>query len=284
MKKSKSIIQLSLSALFVFGMLASCSEESDTVMAPEQAGEETVEIVQMPSEAELVNSVETGEVVEDISNLPFPKQSTSNARVAAGGVTDYVDFNDQMALSIIPDQAQYTFASSPFYIQQVGNAWVHVKENNSGNYSPALKSNYGHYHLSYQNFTPCVKPNGQFGKPHGGGCMNINPVLEPRKVDTHHGTQWIKIYAYDYDHPKRTFDLLEIKVTNGPIQLWYKKAGGNWYKWSSLGTGTWNLSAYSTGITEVLISGTGNSSIGFDNVKVTIPVTNPPFNPTTLIE
>ena len=196
----------------------------------------------------------------------------AHARPAVAGTTDYVDFNAEMALTIIPDYAASTFATAPFYIQQVGSARVHVKENNSGNYKPAFKSNYGHYHLSYQNFAPCIRQNGQFGKPVGGGCASIDPKKEPRVLNTHDGDQWIKIYAYDYSSPKRVFDLLGIKVSNGPIQLWFKKTTGGWYHWSSIGTGNWNLSAHCTSITEVLISSTGNNStIGFDNVKVMMP-------------
>lgn len=254
-------------------LLISCTEESEDVapaITPDIQEEEVVNMAAAPFDAE---APATDETHEDISKLRFPetKSKSPNAKMVAAGVTDYVDFNDQMALTIIPDQAKSTFATSPFYIQQVGNAWIHVKENNGAGYNPAFTSSYNHYHLSYQNFAPCITSGGQFGKPSGSSCVNINPVLEPRKLDTHYGNQWIKIYAYDYDSPQRTFDLLGIKVTNGPIQLWFKKKSGGWLKWSSLGTGTWNLSAYSTEITQVLIAGTGSSSIGFDNVKVKVP-------------
>jgi hypothetical protein len=99
----------------------------------------------------------------------------------------------------------------------------------------------------------------------------MNPEREPRSLATHYGDEWIKIYAYDYTHPSRVFDLLSIRVTSGPIQLWFKKQGGGWYYWSSLGVGNWNLSAYTTGISEVLISGTGSLSIGFDDVQIRVP-------------
>ena len=252
------------------GLLVRCTSETEDI-APAPANEA----------AELEQTLEAGapaaaeapasdEVIEDTDALQFPK-SSSNARTSAYGVTDYVDFNDELALQIIPDQAAYTFASAPFYIQGVGNAWIHVKENNGPGYGSSFTSNYGHYHLSYEKGPICFKSNGEVGTGSPNNCVAVDPVKEPRSVDTHDGSQWIKIYAYDSTRPERVFDLLSIKVTNGPLQLWFKKKSGGWWHWSSLGEGTWNLSAYSTEITQVLIAGTGRSSIGFDNVKVKVP-------------
>ncbi len=263
---NKKVLALGLitSALF----LTNCSKETEKI-TPQT-------IAQMPK-AETGTAVSAPvnttaplarEEKETLSMLHFPKQSQSAARTS--GAAGSVNFDDQMALTIIPDQAKFTFAASPFYIQQVGTAWIHVKENNGTNYKPGFRSDYGHYHLSYQNFVPCFT-DGQFGKPSGNNCVPISPVLEPRTLDTHDGKQWIKIYAYDYTNPQRVFSLLGLKVTHGPIQLWFRKQGGGWLHWSSLGVGTWNTSAYSTNITEVLISGTGTQSIGFDNVKVDVP-------------
>lgn len=246
-------------------VLISCKKEIKEVAVPETT---TINSLPLATGSPLINDKE-----EDSSASLFPGQSLANARTDVAGVTDFVNFSDEMALTILPDYAASTFATAPFYIQQVGTAWIHVKENNSGNYKPAFKSNYGHFHLSYQNFVPCITSNGPFGKPtSGGGCAVINPVKEPRVLDTHDGNEWIKIYAYDYSSPSRIFDLLSIKVTNGPIQLWFKKSNGDWLHWSSIGVATWNLSAHCTSIKEVLISSTGNSSsIGFDNLKVMVP-------------
>jgi hypothetical protein len=153
----------------------------------------------------------------------------------------------------------------------VGNAWIHVKENNDTNYDPGFRRDYRHYHLGYQNFEPCFQSDGNFGKPSGSSCLPFNPVLEPRTLATHYGNQWIKIYAYDYTNPSRVFDLLDIDVTRGPIQLWFKQASGGWFYWSSLATGRWDTSAYTQGITEVLIAGTGTQSIGIGALQVTVP-------------
>ncbi len=251
-----SVMAIALLAVTLFG----CTKETEEV-AP-------VTATDSPAAPVLAEAPAFSETVEDISSLQFPESSATNGRTAAYGVTDYVDFDDEMALQIIPDQAAFTFASSPFYIQGVGNAWIHVKENNGAGYNPGFTSDYKHYHLSYPF---CIRPDGKAGKLSNGNCVAANPVKQHRTLDTHHGSQWIKIYAYDYNSPQRTFDLLGIKVTNGPLQLWFKKKNGGWYRWSSLGEGTWNLSAHSTGITQVLISGSGSTSIGFDNVKVKVP-------------
>jgi len=251
-------------------LLLSCKKETKETAAPEPVIEETAGSVSSPVLAESP-AIDRG--VEETSASLFPGKTLPGGRVATIGTTDYVDFNDEMALTILPDNAANTFALAPFYIQQVGSAWVHVKENNTGNYKPAFKSEYGHFHLSYENFEPCIRPDGKFGKPtSGGGCASINPVKEPRRLYTHAGDHWIKIYAYDYTSSSRTFDLLEIKVTKGPIQLWFKQKDGDWYHWNSIGVGTKNLSTWCTSIKEVLISSTGNaSSIGFDNLKVLMP-------------
>jgi hypothetical protein len=260
--KKHALTTALLASVFFF---TNCSKEAEQVTP--QTNENGQNITAPVSKAAPVSKVEK----ENLAMQYFPKNARKSARTQSIGVTDYVDFNDQMALTILPDYAANTFALAPFYIQQVGTAWVHVKENDGMNYNPGFRSSYGHYHLSYQNFTPCFTGNGQFGKPSGNSCASINPVLEPRTLNTHYGNEWIKIYAYDYTHDSRVFDLLSIRVTNGPIQLWFKKQGGGWWHWSSLGTGTWNTSAYSTDITEVLISGTGSASIGFDDVRVNVP-------------
>ena len=262
-------VKKSLLLCLAISLLFSCKKEKEELtVAPAPATESATSLKSNPITAE---SPVIDRKVEETSASLFPGKTNTNGRLAAIGTTDYVDFNDEMALTIIPENAASTFATAPFYIQQVGSAWVHVKENNSGNYKPEFKSDHKHFHLSYQNFVPCIT-DGKFGKPVSGGCASINPVKEPRVLDTHDGNQWIKVYAYDYSSPSRVFDLLEIKVTKGPIQLWFKKSNGDWLHWSSIGVGTWNLSAYCTSIKEVLISSTDNKgSIGFDNLKVLMP-------------
>ena len=256
-------------------LIVSCSPENDTI-APQELSNtpegESLLDVQAPV---TVQSPVVHQNDETTDVLPFPSKSSSSfsARTDGYGVTDYVDFDDEMALMIIPDQAKFTFASAPYYIQKVGNAWVHVKENDGSGYNSAFTSNHKHYHLSYDGEF-CITPNGKPGKIINGNCVEIaNPVKEPRSLNTHDEDQWIKIYAYDYNSSQRVFDLLSIKFTDGPIQLWFKKDGVGWLRWSSLGTGTWNLSSYCTDITQVLISASNGTygTVGFDNVKVKMP-------------
>lgn len=268
MQQIKKFVMQGLLLCLMVSFFFSCKKEKTETATPPVVEEAEVVIGSIPVEGEMPA---LDNQLEETSAQLFPKRSFAGAKPMVSGTTDYVDFDDEMALTILPDNAANTFAYAPFYIQQVGTAWVHVKENNSGNYKPRFMSNYKHFHLSYQNFEPCFI-NGKFGKPSGNSCASINPVKEPRVLNTHDGDHWIKIYAYDYSSSSRTFDLLSIKVTNGPIQLWFKKSNGDWLHWSSIGTGTWNLSAYCTSIKEVLISSTGNeTTIGFDRVKVFMP-------------
>jgi hypothetical protein len=257
-------------SLFTLILTTNCSKDKDK-LAPntpnESVSQEPAAATPQPTEG---GSPSTAEVNENLKNLYFPKQDRPNAR--ATSVTEYVDFANEIALTIIPDKAANTFAAAPFYIHPVGNAWVHVKENNGENYKPAFRSDYKHYHLMFQHFNACLVGDGTLGKPSGKSCLSINPVKENRTLHTHDGNQWIKVYAYDYTNPQRVFDLLSINVLNGPIQLWYKKQNGTWYHWSSLGNGKINTSAHAVGITEVLISSTNNAtSIGFDNLEIRMP-------------
>ncbi|MEM1137744.1 MAG: hypothetical protein AAGI07_18035 [Bacteroidota bacterium] len=252
-------------------LFVNCTEKTDGILPIVEDEGKLTDVIQIAEIPELSEAPKTESDQETTKGLFFPEEDLSDARTAAYGTTNYVDFNDQMALSIIPDNAKNTFTYWPFYIQKVGNAWVHVKENNELKYREAFRSNYQHYHLGYENFEPCVDQNFNFKKPVGNNCINFDPTLEPRKLSTHYGDHWIKVYAYDYDSPSRVFDLLEIEVTKGPIQLWFKKSEGGWYNWSSLGVGRWNLSNYCIEITEVLISGIDHSSVGFDDLKIKVP-------------
>jgi hypothetical protein len=254
-------------------LIISCTKEEDTLPPTTSIVAPSKKTAILTTKPLIAKAPSTGEKNLSSTQRYFPNSNKANAhaRTTAVNATDYVDFDDEIALTILPDQAAYTFASAPFYIQPVGNAWIHVKENNDTNYYPDFRSDYRHYHLSYQNFVPCLGSDGKFGKPSGSSCLPFNPVLEPRTLDTHDGNQWIKIYAYDRTNPSRVFDLLDINITNGPIQLWFRQASGGWFYWPSLGTGLWDTSAYTQGITEVLISGTGYQSIGIGALQVRVP-------------
>jgi hypothetical protein len=186
-----------------------------------------------------------------------------------------IDFSDYIALTIIPDKAGYTFASSPFYIEGCGSGWVHIKENDTARYGASWGSSYGHYHLMYEKGPYCVPSGGNFGyQPSGGGCVKVSdPATEPRYLSTHHGDQWIRIYVYKSGVPEMTFDFksLKVKGTQG-IKFYFRQVDGTWLHWNNITPGTWNLSAYTTGIREVLIRSSQGSpnSYSLDNITVAV--------------
>ncbi len=200
----------------------------------------------------------------------FPESNTANENAKAQAF-DFVDFDDPLALNLIPDHAKYTFATAPFYIQKVGSVWFHVKENNGGGYNPNFTSNYGHYHLGYQYFLPMFTwANGLVWKWVNGQYVIVQPLLEPRTLSSHYGDQWIKIYAYNYNSNEIPFEFWGIKVINGPVQVWMQKLDGSWSKWSSLGEATWSFD-YARHVKQILISGVGSDSFTIDNIKVKKP-------------
>lgn len=119
--------------------------------------------------------------------------------------------------------------------------------------------------VNFFSSTPCIELNGQ--------CYDFDPANVDRQLSTHSFNHWIKVYAYDQNSNERVFDLLQIEVVKGPVQLWFKKADGRWFKWSSLGKNTWNLSNHCTSITEVLISSARGSYGNFtiDDLKINVP-------------
>jgi hypothetical protein len=200
--------------------------------------------------------------------FPAANNDNGNARTQA---FDFVNFDDPNALSLIPDYAKFSVASAPFYIQPVENVWFHVKENNGNGYNPDFTSNYGHYHLGYQTFSPIINwNNGSVWKFINGQLFLVQPLSEPRTLSSHWGNQWIKIYAYDYNSDHIPFEFWGIKVISGPIEVWMQKLDGSWSKWSSLGEATWSFD-YARNVKQILISGVGPDSFTIDNIKVKMP-------------
>ncbi len=189
-----------------------------------------------------------------------------------------IAFADYIGLLILPDQAGYTFASSPYYIQGVGSGWVHVKENDTARYGSAWGSNYAHYHLMYEAGPFCLPAGNNYGYQLNifgqSICVPVQePATMPRYLASHHGTQWIRIYVYKSGVPEMNFDFRSIRVrgTQG-IKLYFRKADGNWLHWNNLGPGTWNTAPYCTGIREVLLRASNDSpnSYSIDDIAVTV--------------
>ncbi len=250
-------------------LLSNCSPDKEKVApAPVQEAGGTEQTTPQPG---AVPSPLSGEVAEDLNKLPFPQGNSSAGRIAYGepGV---VHFNDTMALFVLPQKAALTYASWPFYIQKVGSAWINVKENNGAGYQEAFRSDYGHYLLLFQNFLPCVINNGtfSFGKPSGSSCLPISPAQEPRKLSTHYADQWIKVYAYDKNNPKRVFDLAGMTIMDGPVQVWFREKNGAWKAWKNLPAGKWTTTQ-ANGITEVLIGSAAHKTFTIDNIQLRVP-------------
>jgi hypothetical protein len=262
-------------------MLMQCQQEENEVLPHnhQDHAEDHPKIVSVPTrdlpemdfpEPEEASSPVINEIQVKETEHIFPV-STSGGENGRALSYDFVDFNDPNALNLIPDDAKFTFASAPFYIQSVGSAWFHVKENNGNGYNPNFTSNYTHYHLGYQNFVPIFNwNNSTVWKLINGQPILVQPLLEPRTLSSHTGDQWIKIYAYDYDNDHLPFEFWGIKVINGPVQVWMKKLDGTWSKWSSLGEATWSFS-YARNVTQILISGVDNAPFTIDDIKVKMP-------------
>jgi hypothetical protein len=252
-------------------LLGSCAPDREKV-APAPAGEAAGTERTAPQPVAAPSPL-SGEVAEDLGKLPFPHGNSANGRTAYGE-SGVVHFNDTLSLSLLPQQAaSLTYAYWPFYIQKVGNAWVHVKENNGAGYHEAFRSDYGHYLLLFQNFKPCLMVNDgvySYGKPTGTSCLPLMPAQEPRKLATSIGDQWIKIYAYDKNNPKRVFDLEGVTIMNGPIQLWFREKNGAWKAWKNLKEGKWTTTQ-ANGITEVLIGSAINNTFAIDNIRLRVP-------------
>jgi hypothetical protein len=184
------------------------------------------------------------------------------------GATCTIAFRDQTALTILPDNARFTFATPPWYIEGCGGGWFHLLEN-STRYQEAFRSSYGHYHLGWDGF--CLVPSsGKPGKMNGGTCVEVDPVRQDRFVNPHQPDEWLRGYVYKRGVPELSFDLLEIRVRNAPVQVWVRKTAGNWLTYN-LAVGYWALQQ-ADDIREILISGQRGSGIWeIDDVKIRVP-------------
>lgn len=103
---------------------------------------------------------------------------------ASAATTCSIDFGNYSALKALPDNAAgNTFAVAPFY--------THPCTGGSFTLSEGPGSNYGHYHLSFENACiNCFASNGYFGLNRscagtGTGCDVIDPASYPRYVQGH---------------------------------------------------------------------------------------------------
>jgi hypothetical protein len=253
-----------ITATFMLVGLSACDSVSDPPDQPrdEVSRDESAALLSpgspVPATAVEMAMLANAAGAEEPPEIP---QHTAQSSASTAATSCNIAFADYIGLLILPQQAGYTFATSPFYIQGCGSGWVHVKENDPARYGASWGSSYGHYHLLYEKGVLCFPNGGTYGVKVGNVCVNVpNPATEPRYLGSHTGHGWLRIYVYKSGVAEMTFDLKSIRVRpNQAIQLWFRKANGAWYHWNSLGVGTWNLAQYSGGIREVLIRGAGAS-------------------------
>jgi len=262
-------------------MFTQCQQEENEILPQDHQDhiQEHPKIVSVPTgdlpemdfpEPEEANSpIIDGMQVNEVARI-FPGSNSAKGNARTQGF-DFVDFDDPIGLYCIPDQAKFTFATSPYYIQKVGDVWFNVMENNGQGYNPNFTSHYNHYHLTYQNFVP-IYSNGAVWRVINGQPILVQPVLEPRTLSSMAGLerQWIKIYAYDSNSANIPFEFWGIKVINGPIQIYMQKLDGSWSKWSSIGEATWSFD-YARDVRQILISSVDGDSFTIDNIKVKMP-------------
>jgi hypothetical protein len=255
---------------------AACDSVSDPAEQTREERDERPVAVQLnPGQPQLASAAEVAmlRTIGVADTPPDVPAGTLQSASSAAAASCSIAFADYIGLLILPDQAEHTFASAPFYIQGCGSGWVHVKENDPARYGAAWGSSYGHYHLMYERGTYCITGGGDAGVRIGGVCVKVTPENEPRYLGTHTGTQWLRIYVYKSGVAEMTFDLKSIRVLpSQAIKLYFRTTGGAWYHWSSLGVGTWNLAPYAGSIREVLIRGAGTSPSPYfiDNIGVAV--------------
>ncbi|MFV0256848.1 MAG: hypothetical protein ACK5PP_00150 [Acidimicrobiales bacterium] len=142
----------------------------------------------------------------------------------------FVDFNDPVPISALPDHADNTFAYWPFWNQEclIDGTAVAVQ--------PIGGQDGLHFHLNYADPALRYCPDlGGFGRPVDpddvlGPCEDIDPLTEPRSgVQPHQVDQGIRIFAYDIASRDRVpFDLNQIRVLGGAAEVCFVRTDLPW--------------------------------------------------------
>jgi hypothetical protein len=190
-------------------------------------------------------------------------------------------FDEDAAISWIPNGAKDTFVVSPFWNQQCGDSWVRIRP-----------TEINHFHLLYTDpdVDVCLNSEnsngtaiGEFSR--GEDCDPIDPVTEPRSYAHTMLPGDVmnieRLNAGDYDIEPFTFD--RITIHHGSVRLcytivtddlWLADAsvgpadGTGQYCWANLTTGTYDMSQYTSGSKLVTLKANSGSNFGFDNVKL----------------
>ncbi|MGD9705982.1 MAG: hypothetical protein AB7Q42_21055 [Acidimicrobiia bacterium] len=209
----------------------------------------------------------------------------SAGRSAQGAPNCIVDFDDDAAVQLVGG-AHDTFVYSPWWNQECGDSWVRV-----------YPTNINHYHLTYADpdVTVCLNPSNEYGTPVGliardaQECEPIDPVTEPRgflhSMFANDIIEIGRIDLYGGNYTPRPFTFERIKVVNAGVRVCFQlEPDGPWeaaeppgpgdhpaqYCWPSLGTGTWDLSNYTSGAIRVTVTsdGDGSANFGIDNLHL----------------
>jgi hypothetical protein len=176
-----------------------------------------------------------------------------------------INFDNNFALSNVYDQARTTFAvptslsaTGQLEVCQPGKTcWTYRQRCGVPGYVNVEPLNYPHFHLSFEDPLLTCFANGGFGRMVNGMCQAADWAHEPRVVNPHDQTQWIKVWLGDrVSGQPRVFDVSAFRVTSTqPVQFWFQKTDGSWWFWGNLGPGNWNLSNYAVDVMQVLIRG-----------------------------
>lgn len=275
--RSKSHAGYPVALLLAAGMLGGCIEGNPSdAHEGHHHEEETVPDkptakADQPIRATAEEAARLENILKDKTLPAIPDMPQSLGKTAHHGDCN-VNFNQQMALQILPDNAANTFAVNPWYIHNCnsGYGWAHVRE-----YNEIQSANYNHYHLMYEKGPYCLPAGGGHGYQSGSSCVKVtNPTLEPRNLYSHTGTQWVRLYVYKSGNPAMKFDLKQLTVLgSNPIQLWVKKVADNgWYYWSTLTPGVWNM-PYADNIKDIAIRASEGytTTYGLDNLLIHVP-------------
>ncbi|MFV0526210.1 MAG: hypothetical protein ACK5RL_17120 [Acidimicrobiales bacterium] len=156
---------------------------------------------------------------------------TGGGRRSGGGFNAcFVDFNDPVPVSALPDHAIDTFAYWPFWNQECLIDGTAVSVQPIGAYEGI------HFHLNYADPTLRLCPDLEtIGRPEDPAdllspCDPIDPLTEPRSgVQPHQVDLGIRIFAYDIATRDRVpFDLNQIRVLGGEAEVCFVRTDLPW--------------------------------------------------------
>ena len=231
-------------------------------------------------------SLQYGAAVISAAIATLAPPSTAEAHNWTGSCT--VNFDNLFALTWVYANARSTFAqrtgltngnpalctaahqSCWTYRHRCGANYVNVDDD----------SGYSHVHLSFEDpgfdaghhgAPSCgfADPGDGYGsgmmKRVNGVCVTPDWKREPRWLHTHDNQQWVKVFlAPSGSVQPKIYDMPRIRIGGTlPVQLWFRKAStGQWFYWSSLAPGNWNLDSWVHDVDQVRIRAAAGAAPG----------------------